>query len=62
MLYSYSPEEELEDPYYLCIRLAIEKKLKDKGYARYRVKQRTQRNLWPEWMELSVREPSVLLW
>ena len=37
VLYSYSPEEELEDPYYLCIRLAIEKKLKDKGYARYRV-------------------------
>lgn len=24
--YSYSPEEELEDPYYLCIRLAIEKR------------------------------------
>ena len=23
---SYSPKEELEDPYYLCIRLAIEKK------------------------------------
>ena len=27
VFYSYSPEEELQDPYYLCIRLAIEKKL-----------------------------------
>ena len=27
---SYSPKEELEDPYYLCIRLAIEKKLEDR--------------------------------
>ena len=26
---SYSPEEELEDPYYLCIRLAIKKKLEE---------------------------------
>lgn len=30
--YSYSPEEELEDPYYLCIRLAIEKKIKQVGH------------------------------
>lgn len=30
--YSYSPEEELEDPYYLCIRLAIEKKIKQEGH------------------------------
>ena len=30
---SYSPKEELEDPYYLCIRLAIEKKLEEEGYA-----------------------------
>lgn len=30
--YSYSPEEELEDPYYLCIRLAIEKKIKEEGH------------------------------
>lgn len=29
---SYSPKEELEDPYYLCIRLAIEKKLEEEGY------------------------------
>lgn len=32
VFYSYSPEEELQDPYYLCIRLAIEKKLKKEGY------------------------------
>ena len=32
VFYSYSPEEELEDPYYLCIRLAIEKKLEEEGY------------------------------
>ena len=29
---SYSPTAELEDPYYLCIRLAIEKKLEEEGY------------------------------
>lgn len=28
---SYSPEEELEDPYYLCIRLAVKKKLDEEG-------------------------------
>lgn len=28
VFYSYSPEEELQDPYYLCIRLAIEKSWK----------------------------------
>ncbi len=32
VFYSYSPEEELEDPYYLCIRLAIEKRLEKSGY------------------------------
>lgn len=32
VLYSYSPTEELEDPYYLCIRLAIENKLEQEGY------------------------------
>lgn len=32
VFYSYSPKEELEDPYYLCIRLAIEKKLEEEGY------------------------------
>lgn len=32
VLYSYSPKEELEDPYYLCIRFAIEKELEARGY------------------------------
>lgn len=32
VFYSYSPKEELEDPYYLCIRLAIEKCLEEEGY------------------------------
>lgn len=32
VLYSYSPTEELEDPYYLCIRLAVENKLEEEGY------------------------------
>ncbi len=32
VFYSYSPQEELEDPYYLCIRLAIEKELEENGY------------------------------
>lgn len=35
--YSYSPTEELEDPYYLCIRLAIEKKIEEEGYKRQNV-------------------------
>ena len=34
---SYSPKEELEDPYYLCIRLAIEKKLEEEGYRKQSV-------------------------
>ncbi|MDY4969877.1 MAG: LacI family DNA-binding transcriptional regulator [Lachnospiraceae bacterium] len=32
VFYSYSPQEELEDPYYLCIRLAIEKRLEEEGH------------------------------
>ena len=32
VLYSYAPEDELEDPYYLCIRFAIEKQLEACGY------------------------------
>lgn len=39
VLYSYSPEEELEDPYYLSLRLAIEKKLQDESYIRYQIKE-----------------------
>ena len=38
VFYSYSPEEELEDPYYLCIRLALERKLEEEGYLRQTVK------------------------
>lgn len=34
---SYSPTEELEDPYYLCIRLAIEKTLGEEGYRKQSV-------------------------
>lgn len=30
--YSYSMEEELQDPYYLCVRVSIEKKLEEEGY------------------------------
>lgn len=37
VFYSYSPKEELEDPYYLCIRLAIEKKLEEEGYRKQTV-------------------------
>ena len=36
--YSYSLEEELEDPYYLSIRIAIEKKLKEEGVGIYRIR------------------------
>lgn len=32
VLYTYTPAEELEDPYYLCIRLAIENELDEEGY------------------------------
>ncbi len=37
VFYSYSPEEELEDPYYLCIRLAIEKKLETEKYKKIEI-------------------------
>lgn len=33
--YSYSPEEELDDPYYLYIRVAIEQKMEDEGHKKY---------------------------
>ena len=33
-LYTYSPEQELDDPYYLSIRLAVEKKLAGAGHTR----------------------------
>jgi len=37
VFYSYSPKEELEDPYYLCIRLSIEKKLEEKDYKKVNI-------------------------
>lgn len=33
--YSYSPEEELDDPYYLYIRVAIEQKIEEEGYRKF---------------------------
>lgn len=44
VFYSYSPEEELEDPYYLCIRLALERKLEEEGYLRQTVKWKIPQN------------------
>lgn len=35
VLYSYSLEKELEDTYYLSVRLAIEKKIKEEGYKKF---------------------------
>ncbi len=32
LVYSYSRQDELEDPYYLCIRFAIERRLEASGY------------------------------
>lgn len=37
VLYSYSLEEELEDTYYLSVRVAIEKKLQEEDFKKYRV-------------------------
>ena len=37
VLYSYSLEEELDDTYYLSVRVAIEKKLAEEGYKKYRI-------------------------
>lgn len=38
VLYSYSLEEELEDPFYLSVRVAIEKKLTDDGHKKYQIR------------------------
>ena len=38
VLYSYSLEEELEDPFYLSVRVAIEKKLADDGHKKYQIR------------------------
>lgn len=37
VIYSYSLEEELEDTYYISVRVAIEKKLQEEGYKKYRI-------------------------
>ena len=38
VIYSYSLEEELEDPFYLSVRVAIEKKLADDGHKKYQIR------------------------
>lgn len=37
VFYSYSLEEELDDTYYLSVRVAIEKKLAEEGYKKYQI-------------------------
>lgn len=37
VFYSYSLEEELEDVYYLSVRVAIEKKIEEKGYRKIQI-------------------------
>lgn len=36
--YSYSLEEELDDPYYLSVRVAIEKRIELEGYQKYHIR------------------------
>lgn len=36
--YSYSLEEELDDPYYLYVRVAIEKKIEEEGFTKYQIR------------------------
>lgn len=38
VLYSYSLEEELQDTFYLSVRVAIEKKLADDGHKKYQIR------------------------
>lgn len=33
--YSYTSEEELEDPYYLCVRVALENKIEEAGHKKF---------------------------
>lgn len=47
VLYSYSLEEELEDTYYLSVRVAIEKKLKEEGYKKFRISSQMEREDLP---------------
>lgn len=43
VLYSYSLEEELEDTYYLSVRVAIEKKIEKEGYKKIRISSRDEK-------------------
>lgn len=43
VLYSYSLEEELEDTYYLSVRVAIEKKIEKEGYKKIRVSSKDEK-------------------
>lgn len=43
VLYSYSPQEELEDPYYLCIRFAIERQLEGRKFKKQEISLRNSR-------------------
>lgn len=40
LLYSYSLEEELEDTFYLSVRIAMEKKIEELGYKKYELSQK----------------------
>lgn len=43
VLYSYSLEEELEDTYYLSVRVAMEKKIEKEGYKKIRISSQVER-------------------
>lgn len=47
LLNSYSLEEELEDTYYLSVRVAIEKKLQEEGFKKFRVSSRDEKETLP---------------
>ena len=60
---SYSPEEELEDTFYLSIRIAVEKKLDKEGFKKVIVTSEDRRIIWRSWMVSSVWGHSVkVLW
>lgn len=47
VLYSYSLEEELEDTYYLSVRVAIEKKITEDGYKKFRISSQMEKEDLP---------------
>lgn len=47
VLYSYSLEEELEDTYYLSVRVAIEKKINEEGYKKFRINSKMEKEELP---------------